>query len=356
MFIKAFFYGIIATLTASSAFAITCANNETGGLCSNSQSGADCEALGYSIKGVQGCLHELHCPFNTLYTVCVHRDNSDAETCNLYPLASCPTGGICSSCKKGNTTTYKLHTCESCFVKTTTNGGSCAKTYQYDKCPTDAGAATCSECIWSGGKGYDISSCKEGYTFTGGSAQKRCVANQCNGYTLTSCPTNGICSSCKNGATNTIKYRLDSCKSGYSQSGNACIQVIEKKYTLHSSCILKSKNCDIAQHSWKFKIEFRDPSSGKVLASGNTVISGSICSDNLAYDGNTYITSIEPALVNRTYKVVLSEDYNVEYTYISINGQSYPTLARYPGSGEMITIYHNNLSSNKIIVKMNICK
>jgi hypothetical protein len=47
-----------------------------------------------------------------------------------------------------------------------------------------------------------------------------CSKAACTGYTLTSCPANGNCSICASGTT--IKYKLDSCQSGYEQSGNTC--------------------------------------------------------------------------------------------------------------------------------------
>jgi hypothetical protein len=47
-----------------------------------------------------------------------------------------------------------------------------------------------------------------------------CSKETCTGYTLTSCPANGNCSICASGTT--IKYKLDSCQSGFEQSGNTC--------------------------------------------------------------------------------------------------------------------------------------
>ena len=45
--------------------------------------------------------------------------------------------------------------------------------------------------------------------------------DDCKGYTLSSCPTNGNCEDCP---TNSNKKKLTGCKSGYSLSGNACIK------------------------------------------------------------------------------------------------------------------------------------
>jgi hypothetical protein len=44
----------------------------------------------------------------------------------------------------------------------------------------------------------------------------------CSAYTLSVCPANGVCSQCTgNGANN--QFKLDSCNSGYSVSGNQCV-------------------------------------------------------------------------------------------------------------------------------------
>ncbi len=56
-----------------------------------------------------------------------------------------------------------------------------------------------------------------------------CTPNACSGYTLSSCPANGNCSTCdkvnddcSNGGK---KYKLDSCASGYEISGNECKKI-----------------------------------------------------------------------------------------------------------------------------------
>ena len=104
--------------------------------------------------------------------------------CSDYPLTKCPDNGFCSECNDGSTTKYKLDRCDNCFSQISVNGGMCSRNYQYDKCPTDAGAAACSECTYSGKTVYNILTCKPGYTLNGVTSNSRtCVAKTCpSGY------------------------------------------------------------------------------------------------------------------------------------------------------------------------------
>ncbi len=61
--------------------------------------------------------------------------------------------------------------------------------------------------------------------------------NKCAGYTLSSCPTGGICSSCEQ------KYKLDSCRFGWTQNGSACDINPCTGYTLLSCPVGISATC-----------------------------------------------------------------------------------------------------------------
>lgn len=64
-----------------------------------------------------------------------------------------------------------------------------------------------------------------------------CTVQSCSGYSLSSCPSNGNCSSCTAVASNcskSTKYKLDSCKSGYTKSGNSCIKAHTHNFTCPS--------------------------------------------------------------------------------------------------------------------------
>ena len=64
-----------------------------------------------------------------------------------------------------------------------------------------------------------------------------CTVQSCSGYSLSSCPSNGNCSSCTavtSSCSKSTKYKLDSCKSGYTKSGNSCITAHTHNFTCPS--------------------------------------------------------------------------------------------------------------------------
>lgn len=64
-----------------------------------------------------------------------------------------------------------------------------------------------------------------------------CTVQSCSGYSLSSCPSNGSCSSCTAVASNcskSTKYKLNSCNSGYTKSGNSCIKAHTHNFTCPS--------------------------------------------------------------------------------------------------------------------------
>ena len=127
-------------------------------------------------------------------------DCVETPDCSDYTLTSCPEHGICSSCKDGITTTYKLNSCED---------------------------------------GYTAS--PEGIVQVGTDAPNtKCVATTCLGYTLSSCPTGGNCSSCQSGTT--TKYKLNSCSSPYIKNGNTCYNCSTNQTNLNNKVKLASKS------------------------------------------------------------------------------------------------------------------
>ncbi len=115
--------------------------------------------------------------------------------------------------------------------------------------------------------------CKTGYTYSGGG----CVAESCSGYTLTSCPANGTCSSCQAGSTK--KYKLTSCKSGYTMSGNTC--VAECKYEdecsgfTATSCTNGIKDsctaCGVTKYKCNLTIKPIEPGGWNCVSPSHTV-------------------------------------------------------------------------------------
>ncbi len=185
--IKSFSYSLAAVLLSStSAFAMTCLNDYSGtsGCAGNQTPAGDCSTLGYSKANVDGCVKYLYCPFDTSYKRCITQKAMD---CSDYPLTKCPDNGFCSECNDGSTTKYKLDRCDNCFSQISVNGGMCSRNYQYDKCPTDAGAATCSECTYSGKTVYNILTCKPGYKLNGVFSNSRTCVKIADCDTLSEC-------------------------------------------------------------------------------------------------------------------------------------------------------------------------
>jgi hypothetical protein len=198
----------IALLTPLSASAETCTSLPS------------CSDLGFVYTAAQ-CdedgLKKIKCPFGDYYFC-------SKITCTGYSLTSCPANGNCSVCASGTNIKYKLDSCQSGYTQ---SGNECQKASDpcadypgkgssipdseciltYDWCPTDANRYQLT-CI-------PDENCKLSSDGT------NCIGS-CVGYHLSSCPTGGVCSNCKSGTT--TKYKLDSCQSGYTQSGNTCEQ------------------------------------------------------------------------------------------------------------------------------------
>ena len=204
-----------------------------------------CKAGGHNYYTLDGC--------NTGY---VKSGNScPANPCTGYALTSCPTGASsCSNCLSGKTNKYKVNGCKNGY---TASGNTCVAAacsgYTLTSCPT--GASSCSTCLSGKTNKYKVNGCKNGYVLSGNSCPvrscpsgyststtscssgytlstngysgskpcRRCVAKSCSGYSLSSCPSNGKCSSCKSGSS--YKYKLNSCNSGYEKVGNKCVKV-----------------------------------------------------------------------------------------------------------------------------------
>ena len=213
-----------------------------------------------------------------------HNTKYDYNTndCSAYPLKSCPSGSKCDKCPVG--AGYRLNSCTSPYIL---SGGTCTcpatvtLTFANDKCikycdkkciekvcAAKSDSAFCTngtqECDDGCGKNtakcciacadtittkpanssYTYSSCKDddgtkniqtgwacnsGYHKTSSNTcEKDCNVTNCAGYTLSSCPANGTCSTCTktaaNCSTDGTMYRLDSCATGYSKSGDACVK------------------------------------------------------------------------------------------------------------------------------------
>ena len=138
-----------------------------------------------------------------------------------YPLAACPEKGACGSCTDGETTRYKLNTCELGYLKKT-DTNECVtpcNTTEFpiqNSCPADA---ECNKCT-DNKEHFSIKKCPDGQNI---SLDKLSCVNDCNTkeYPSNKCPDNAICGVCSDKSGN--HYKVTSCFSGYEQSGNACV-------------------------------------------------------------------------------------------------------------------------------------
>lgn len=197
-------------------------------------------------------------------------DINRGDPCKGYTLFSCPTHGKCSSCMI-NTNKKKLDACSSPYL---VSGNSCvcpqtiSLTYANDKCtqycdgkcikktcdksPNQTGCTNGSKACDDGCGGtarqccvpctdkitskpansnYTYSTCVDGegshqiqtgwtcisgYHTKDSGCEKDCNATNCSGYTLSSCPSDRICSKCTRTATNCSTdgtyYKITGCK------------------------------------------------------------------------------------------------------------------------------------------------
>ena len=143
--------------------------------------------------------------------------------------ASC-SGGTCS-CNSG----YEGNAYSGCTKIPTCTANSCSG-YTLSSCPSNGQCSSCtvtnSDCS-TGSKKYKLTGCNSGYELSGGSCVKTetCTANSCSGYTLSSCPTGASCSSCtiknSNCSNGATKYKKTGCKSGYKDCNGSCIATSE---------------------------------------------------------------------------------------------------------------------------------
>ncbi|MBE6453130.1 MAG: hypothetical protein E7012_06555 [Alphaproteobacteria bacterium] len=168
---------------------------------------------------------EFECGETTQYKLDSCQNNyeisTDGTTCNAcnftnYPLASCPSNGNCSNYSCGGTTKYKLNSCNSGYTK---NGNTCTACnwgdYTLTSCPT---GGNCSNLSCGGTTKYKLNSCQSGYTIN--SAKTKCTACSWGDYTASYCPYSGTCSSKTCGGK--TQYKVTSCDDGYYLSNNDC--------------------------------------------------------------------------------------------------------------------------------------
>ena len=152
--------------------------------------------------------------------------------------------------------------------------------YTLSSCPT---GANCSSCGKDDDLKFKVDSCKSGYTY----ANDTCKANSCTGYTLTKCPGNGYCDDCLSGST--TKYKLTGCKSGYTLSGNSCIAATCSGYT-YTTCPYNATRCAECLSGTTKKYKILSCESKYTLCSYQCVQTYSRCEDQ----GPNFYSSRQP--------------------------------------------------------------
>ena len=167
------------------------------------------------------------------------------EHCADYSFAS----EKCSACEAG----YKLESDKrTCTVDNGDSGDSGSSTactaanYPLTVKP-DADKANYKSCSSNGTTRYKITSCKSGYSLS--ADKKSCVQNGGSGgddtgtcdetiYPFTECPEGAVCGSCHIGLGYDYRYSLSYCKVGYtlSEDGNSCLSQCDRTSFNLSAC------------------------------------------------------------------------------------------------------------------------
>ena len=244
--------------------------------------------------------------------------------CSAYPLASCPNGAKCDKCPVG--AKWRLNSCDAPYIL---SGSTCKcpatvalsnandKCTQYcdnncikkectpnaDKtnctggtraCDNGCGQSTakcCASCTDTvtfkpANSSYIYSSCIDdngthniqtgwqcdtGYHKVDSTCVKDCIANNCSGYTLTSCPEGANCSSCTKTASNC------------STDGTYYKEICEKTQTSCSTGYTLVNTCQKSGTTYGDCVDCRDetspynPCKGYYICEGNKVGTGNTC-------------------------------------------------------------------------------
>ena len=175
-----------------------------------------CADLGYNATSCSA--DWIACPFDPNAKKCL------ADTsCSGYNLSTCPANAECSACPNDNTK-FKFVKCNDGYQALTqvTTGKTQCVLEVMPTCPIGSYTTQSACSTTSTGK---IRLCTKGAdgcwrpTSTGG-------LTSCLSYRLSSCPANGNCSTCPSDSS---KYKLDSCKSGYVKSDNTCLSCSQRQ-------------------------------------------------------------------------------------------------------------------------------
>ena len=141
---------------------------------------------------------------------------------------------------------------------------------------------TAGNCETLGFSKNNVSNCEQYIYCPFDASYKRCASLDCTAYTLSSCPANGYCSSCKAGGY--THFALDGCNTGYVKSGNSCPANPCTGYPL-SSCPTGATDCStcLSGKTNKYKV---NGCKDDYTASGNTCVCATTCKDTATVPDN----------------------------------------------------------------------
>lgn len=218
--------------------------------CTPSRSETGCECGSYSCSdgcgGTRTCCNTCSDPTPPSCTHSTHK------TCSYGCATYCPCCSACKTCKSAPAPTNPDP--EPDPKPSTCTVQSCSG-YSLSSCPSNGNCSTCTAVTSSCSRStkYKLDSCKSGYTKSGNSckaAAPTCTVQSCSGYSLSSCPSNGNCSTCTavtSSCSKSTKYKLTSCKSGYTMSGNSCKKTCTdtcKQWRTNPKCTLRGRWTD----------------------------------------------------------------------------------------------------------------
>ena len=177
----------------------------------------------------------------------------------------------------------KSSICGALTLLSTTSAFALTCAYDYGgtaSCAPDT--TTAGNCETLGFSKNNVSNCEQYIYCPFDASYKRCASLDCTAYTLSSCPANGSCSSCKAGGYTHLA--LDGCNKGYVKSGNSCPANPCTGYPL-SSCPSSASSCSTCLSGKTNKYKVNGCKDG-YTASGNTCVCAKTCKDTATVPDN----------------------------------------------------------------------
>ena len=238
------------------------------------------------------------------------------EHCADYSFAS----EKCSACEAGYKLESDKRTCTVDNGNSGDSGGSAACTaanYPLTVKP-DTDKANYKSCSSNGTTRYKITSCKSGYSLS--ADKKSCVQSGSSGsgdgtdtcdetiYPFTECPDGAVCGSCHIGLGYDYRYSLSYCKVGYtlSEDGNSCLSQCDRTSFNLSACP-DGAVCSACEDASGTYYKFdRCRESHTEDADGNCTVASVEASDDDVANDKELVVTPDNVAVNDSYVIGFS--------------------------------------------------